>query len=200
MGNYTAKLIKSSSEPMLYRILWDTREECPAGSQVGPEVRALYLIECNVSGYGAVRVNNKDFKVGPRCCYILRPGDEVTLYAAEKDPKISLWCIFGGARVSEKKLCPLCGSTKSDLARTGRAGCAECYNVFSEELSKIIYGIHGNTTHLGTAPGKHVEELNKRDEIEALKKEQEEAVLSENYEKAAEIRDKIKALESEEEK
>ena len=101
MGNYTAELIKSSSEPMLYRILWDTREDCPAGSQVGPEVRALYLIECNVSGYGAVTVNGKSFKVGPRCCYILRPGDEVTLYAAKKDPKIALWCLFGGARVGE---------------------------------------------------------------------------------------------------
>ena len=47
MGNYTVKLVRSSSEPMLYRILWDTREDCPAGSQVGPEVRSLYLIECN---------------------------------------------------------------------------------------------------------------------------------------------------------
>ena len=104
--------------------------------------------------------------------------------------------ILGSAGIAEKKICPLCKSTKRDLARTGRAGCAECYNVFSEELSRIIYGIHGNTTHSGSAPGKHVEELTKRDEIDALKKEQEEAVLSENYEKAAEIRDKIKALEN----
>ena len=104
--------------------------------------------------------------------------------------------ILGSAAAAEKKVCPLCKSTKRELAKTGRAGCAECYNVFSEELSRIIYGIHGNTTHSGSAPGKHVEELTKRDEIDALKKEQEEAILSENYEKAAEIRDKIKALEN----
>ena len=103
--------------------------------------------------------------------------------------------ILGLTGITEKKSCPLCHSTRSDLARTGRAGCAECYNVFSEELAKMIYGIHGNTTHLGTAPGKHVEELTRRDEIEALKKEQEEAVLKEDYERAAEIRDKIKKLE-----
>ncbi len=108
--------------------------------------------------------------------------------------------ILGGTGIAEKKICPLCKSTKRELAKTGRAGCAECYNVFSEELSKIIYGIHGHTTHSGSAPGKHVEELTKRDEIEALKKEQEEAVLSENYEKAAEIRDKIKAIEKKEDK
>ena len=103
--------------------------------------------------------------------------------------------ILGGGLHTEKKVCPLCRSTKSDLARTGRAGCAECYNVFADELARIIYGIHGNAIHSGSAPGKRIEELTKRDEIDALKKEQEEAVLSENYEKAAEIRDKIKALE-----
>ena len=103
--------------------------------------------------------------------------------------------IFGSALPNEKKVCPLCKSTKRDLAKTGRAGCAECYNVFAEELSKIIYGIHGNTTHSGSAPGRHIEDIEKTKELEALKKEQQEAILSENYEKAAEIRDKIKAIE-----
>ena len=61
----------------------------------------MYLIECNPTGYGSFEVNGKHFKVGPRCCYILRPGDLVTLCAAENDPKTSLWCLFGGARVGE---------------------------------------------------------------------------------------------------
>ncbi len=101
MGRYTWQLISNASEPILQRILWDTREDCPAGSQVGPEIRSLYLIECNVSGYGSVIINGKEFKVGPRSCYILHPGDEVTLRADEVDPKIALWCTFGGARVGE---------------------------------------------------------------------------------------------------
>lgn len=104
--------------------------------------------------------------------------------------------ILGGALPSDKKVCPLCGSTKRELARTGRAGCAECYNVFSEELAKIIYGIHGNTIHSGSAPGRHLEELQKNKELEELKKQQKEAVMEENYEKAAELRDKIKAIEN----
>jgi AraC-like DNA-binding protein len=86
---------------MLHRILWDTREEVPPGSVVGPEVRNLYLIECNVSGYGSVVINGKEFSVGPRCCYVLHPGDEVTLKAAEKDPRLALWCLFGGAKAGE---------------------------------------------------------------------------------------------------
>lgn len=104
--------------------------------------------------------------------------------------------ILGGIPAIEKKVCPLCKSTRRELAKSGRAGCAECYNVFSEELKKMIYGIHGNAVHSGSAPGKHVEQLQKSKEIEALKKEQESAILEENYEKAAEIRDKIKAMEN----
>ncbi len=104
--------------------------------------------------------------------------------------------ILGNTFTSEKKVCPLCKSTRRDLARTGRAGCAKCYEVFSDELSKIIYGIHGNTTHSGSAPGRHIEEIEKNKEIDALKKEQETAILEEDYEKAAEIRDKIKAIEN----
>jgi len=103
--------------------------------------------------------------------------------------------IFGGEYLKEQKKCPLCGSTRSDLAKTGRAGCAKCYEVFEEELKKMIYGIHGNAVHTGAVPGKHLADIEKRKEIEQLKKEQQQAVLEQNYEQAAVIRDKIKELE-----
>ena len=106
--------------------------------------------------------------------------------------------VFGNDYLKEQKRCSLCGSTRRDLAEKGRAGCAKCYEVFSEELANIIYGIHGNAVHTGSVPGKHAESLAKRKEIEDLKKEQQKAVLEQDYEKAAVIRDKIKELEKEE--
>ncbi|MBQ9692091.1 MAG: UvrB/UvrC motif-containing protein [Clostridia bacterium] len=106
--------------------------------------------------------------------------------------------IFGSEYIKEQKKCPLCGSTRRDLAENGRAGCAKCYEVFSQELAKIVYGIHGNAVHTGSAPGKHAQEQAKRKEIEALKQEQQRAISDEDYEKAAAIRDKIKLLEKEE--
>lgn len=107
--------------------------------------------------------------------------------------------IFGSYRREEQKKCPKCGLTKSGLASSGRPGCAECYNFFAEELDRIIYGIHGNARHNGSAPGKRAEQIAKQKEIEALKDEQRKAVEAQDYEKAAELRDKIKALESGEE-
>ena len=74
--------------------------------------------------------------------------------------------VFGNDYLKEQKRCSLCGSTRRDLAEKGRAGCAKCYEVFSEELANIIYGIHGNAVHTGSVPGKHAESLAKRKEIE----------------------------------
>ncbi len=107
--------------------------------------------------------------------------------------------IFGGDLIKEEKTCPVCKTTRSDLASSGRAGCAKCYEVFEDELKKIIYGIHGNAVHSETRPGKHSERLQKSREIEALRLEQKQAVAEQNYERAAEIRDRIKALEDGEE-
>jgi len=98
-------------------------------------------------------------------------------------------------RHTEKKKCTLCASTFDELVKSGKVGCAKCYEVFEEELKKMIYGIHGNAVHTGAVPGKHLADIEKRKEIEQLKKEQQQAVLEQNYEQAAVIRDKIKELE-----
>lgn len=105
--------------------------------------------------------------------------------------------IFGSEAIKQQKICPVCKTTRKDLAASGRAGCAKCYEVFEDDLKKIIYGIHGNAVHSASRTGKHEERLKKSREIEALKLEQTKAVEEQNYEKAAEIRDKIKALENE---
>jgi protein arginine kinase activator len=112
--------------------------------------------------------------------------------------------ILGMRRAEDQKKCPACGLTRRELASSGRAGCAKCYEFFAPELDKIIYGIHGNARHNGSVPGTHAERIEKqkqidaiKDQIEALRKEQQEAIAEQNYEKAAELRDKIKALSEE---
>ncbi len=104
--------------------------------------------------------------------------------------------IFGSDYLPKQKTCPLCGATRADLAASGKAGCAKCYEVFGEELSRIIKSIHGNTLHSGSKPGKHLEQVEKSRKLEALKKEMQSAVEDQNFEKAAQLRDKIKEIES----
>ena len=86
------------------------------------------------------------------------------------------------------KVCTLCGSTLNDIIRTGKIGCAKCYEIFQSDLDQVIKSIHGNVTHTGRAPG----EIGK---INTLKKQLKETIRLQEFEKAAELRDEIKRLE-----
>ena len=94
--------------------------------------------------------------------------------------------------------CPKCGSSFNDIVREGRVGCAECYKVFYNELKPSLQRIHGQIHHSGkiasTAEPVSEEEA-KIDEKEELKKQMDEAVAAQNFELAAQLRDRIKELE-----
>lgn len=98
--------------------------------------------------------------------------------------------------------CEVCGTGYSDIARTGMMGCANCYDVFADRIMPTVARIHGNTTHCGknSAAGKReklskVEEKKPENELEKLKAQLDEAIKAQEFEKAAELRDKIKAME-----
>lgn len=104
--------------------------------------------------------------------------------------------IQGAQRAVEKTKCTLCGATFDELAREGKAGCPKCYEVFAEELEQSIIRIHGRTTHTGKEPVKYREKNENKRRIAKLEAELREAIKTENYERAAELRDEIKALRS----
>ncbi|MBQ2687153.1 MAG: UvrB/UvrC motif-containing protein [Clostridia bacterium] len=95
--------------------------------------------------------------------------------------------------------CPECGSTYGDITNTGKVGCAHCYEAFFEELLPSIRRIHGNTLHCGKVPHDFVEKADKpaENEIDNLKTQLQAAIDEQNFELAAELRDKIKAKETE---
>lgn len=92
--------------------------------------------------------------------------------------------------------CEKCGSTFNDIVRSGKIGCADCYKTFYDKLAPSLERIHGRTVHEGKIPNS-IEIVSKDNEIKQLKAELEEAVANQNYEEAAQLRDKIKELESE---
>ena len=111
--------------------------------------------------------------------------------------------MLGGAspdKITEKALrCPICGSDFSDIAKTGKAGCTECYKTFYSELLPYLKRLHGSVNHIGKTPEISAEKSDdKEEEITSLRKQLQELVSAEKYEDAALIRDKIKELEGEE--
>lgn len=91
--------------------------------------------------------------------------------------------------------CPLCGSHESDITRSGRVGCAQCYSVFDNLLGQYINRLHGNTSHVGRMPEGYEEKYKLRSKLDKLKQDMKNAVESQEYERAAEIRDEIRLLE-----
>lgn len=95
--------------------------------------------------------------------------------------------------------CPACGLTEGEFAAQGLLGCGECYNHFTARLEPVLRRIHGATRHVGKTPAKAVavqgRQATRADEIERLKAELAEAVAREEFERAAELRDRIRTLE-----
>ncbi len=96
--------------------------------------------------------------------------------------------------------CPNCGMSFREIRQIGRLGCSECYDVFEQEIEPVLRRIHGNTKHAGKVPQRAGGRFKLEQEINSLKKQLQMAVRQEQYEKAAELRDRIKELEKEMEK
>ncbi len=106
--------------------------------------------------------------------------------------------ITGTRIASEAVKCPVCGAKFSDIAETGKMGCAECYKTFNSELLPYLKRIHGSIKHSGKIPNRApliVKPM--EDTIESLRAELNRLVSEEKYEQAAVVRDKIKKMEGE---
>lgn len=91
--------------------------------------------------------------------------------------------------------CPNCGMSFRDFAQQGKIGCSVCYDAFREELTPLLRRLHGAGDHRGKIPKRAGGALEIRQRIERLRAAQERAVAKEAYEKAAQYRDEIRALE-----
>lgn len=106
--------------------------------------------------------------------------------------------------------CAACGLTYDDFRKFGRFGCAQCYIAFRPQLKALLKKIHGSSVHLGKAPAKimpidgvsvpavpaaTVEVAAPADPVAHLRQQLHEAIEHEDFERAAELRDKIHELE-----
>jgi len=99
--------------------------------------------------------------------------------------------------ITQKQVkCPVCGLTYEEFKNTGRFGCGKCYETFEDKLEPLFKRIHGNMQHTGKVPKRTGGIIRAKRDIEKLKYELKKAIDNEEYEKAAELRDRVKDLES----
>jgi protein arginine kinase activator len=92
--------------------------------------------------------------------------------------------------------CASCGLTQVDFKKTGRFGCANCYETFGDNLDAILKPMHSGLAHCGKVPTRLRRIMEREERLRLLRDELTTAVEAENYEMAAGIRDSIRAMES----
>jgi protein arginine kinase activator len=103
--------------------------------------------------------------------------------------------VKGSGAEEQDFLCPRCGLKYSEFRRRGRLGCGDCYRTFRDGLIPLLERIHGNVQHLGRVPAQAGVRMEAQRELIELKRELTRAVQREEYEKAAEVRDRIRQVE-----
>lgn len=101
-----------------------------------------------------------------------------------------------GAEREEK--CPKCGYTFSDIVKSGKVGCADCYRKFYDKLLPSLQRIHGKIKHTGKQAMIPVQRSAepKINPISKLKEDLQKAIEEQNFEQAAVLRDRIKEMEA----
>ena len=92
--------------------------------------------------------------------------------------------------------CPECGFTQANFKKTGRLGCAACYETFDAGLRPLLKAMHKGERHIGKVPRKSVQVSELTERLKALEKDLALAVKEERYEQAANVRDEMRALEA----
>lgn len=103
---------------------------------------------------------------------------------------------------SKELRCSECGMSYEEVLNTGKFGCGNCYETFSEKIDSILKSIHNGNRHVGRKGIQSATRIQKNEnnslnntQIEKLQIDLKKAIKEERYEDAAKIRDEIKKNE-----
>ncbi len=91
--------------------------------------------------------------------------------------------------------CPGCGETYEEYRATKRIGCEKCYTHFASFLEPVLKKVHGSALHAGKLPRRADSGMRQKREAERIRRQLQEAILNEEFEKAASLRDRLREME-----
>lgn len=104
-----------------------------------------------------------------------------------------------GVAKQETAVCEHCGMTWAEFRQGGLLGCEHDYDLFDRELTPLAQRAHkGATHHVGKQPARRRggAPARRTPDVARLKRELAKAVEAEDYERAAKLRDQIRAAET----
>jgi protein arginine kinase activator len=95
----------------------------------------------------------------------------------------------------DRKACDMCGITFYEFRNQGRLGCPHDYVQFEKELEPLIANIHGATEHVGRRSAAYPGGTDDLSRAIGMRRQMQEAVATEDYERARELRDAIRTID-----
>jgi protein arginine kinase activator len=176
-------------------------------------VRELHLCEDHARNYlNQSELNQSD---GPDAGGA-QESEEGSPAAGDLPGPLGVGHTAGELAILDQRACAMCGITFFEFRNQGRLGCPHDYVQFENELEPLIANIHGSAEHAGRRPSRAAAEAVKQpnqpevalppqvqlpagtDELTmviGMRREMKEAIACEDYEKARENRDAIRAIE-----
>lgn len=101
-----------------------------------------------------------------------------------------------GAQDLSQLVCDQCGISYVEFRNQGLLGCPHDYDVFKDQLHKLIERTHGGAaSHVGKSPRGVAVKRKPVEDVRRMKRALDDAVAAEDYERAAKLRDRIRELE-----
>lgn len=97
--------------------------------------------------------------------------------------------------IDNSRMCPVCGTSISEIRKTGLVGCPECYSVFKNDIKKLLADKGIAAAYTGSMPRRLASVHSVLTDRIMLQNKLDAAVAKEDYEKAAMYRDYLRALE-----
>lgn len=146
---------------------------------------AHYILKENINGH---------VKVSHICEVCMTSKAKSSFFESYPMPFSNLFSTHVINQKASNITCPKCHHSLMALEKTGRFGCAECYETFSEFLLPYINRIQSGSNHVGKKLTV-ARQTPPKETLSILKKALEEAISEERYEDAIVYRDKIKTIE-----
>jgi len=95
----------------------------------------------------------------------------------------------------DQQTCPICGISFHDLRHQRHLGCPHDYDFFNKQIDALALNFHGEHKHTGKVPARRHGNTQERMLLIKFRRDLEDAVQYEDYERASKLRDKIREIE-----